>query len=81
MVHRLHYESGDKLFLDFASTPVDVLNPVSDKVTSAQSFVAMPECANYKFMKAISQLKKHSLFGAQVRALNFFCAAHTVVAC
>lgn len=44
---RLHHKAGEKLFVDFAGTTVDVTDAMTGEVTKAQVFVATLGCSNY----------------------------------
>ena len=51
MAIRLHYKAGDKLFVYFAGTTVDIINPVCGEVTQAQIFVATLGCSNLTYVE------------------------------
>ena len=81
VVMRLHHKAGDKLFVDFAGTTVDVINPVCGEVTQAQIFVGTLGCSNYTYVEALPDQTLRSWIGAHVRMLAFFGAVPQVVVC
>ncbi|MDE2730362.1 MAG: IS21 family transposase, partial [Bacteroidota bacterium] len=64
VVMRLHHKAGDKLFVDFAGTTVEVLSRVNGEVMQAQIFVATLGCSNYTYVEATPDQKIRSWIGA-----------------
>ena len=74
-------DAGDKLFVDFVGTTVEVLSRVNGEVTQAQIFVAPLGCSNHTYVEATPDQKIRIWIGAHVRALAFFGAVPKVVVC
>lgn len=78
---RLYHKAGDKLFVDYAGTTVEITNPNTGEVTKAQIFVATLGCSNYTYVEATPDQKVRSWIGAHVRAMTFFGAVPAIVVC
>ena len=64
---RLHHKAGEKVFVDFAGTTVDVIDQVTGEVTHAQIFVGVLGCSNYLYVEALPDQKLRSWIGTHVR--------------
>ena len=78
---RIHHAAGEKLFVDFAGTTVDVTDPSTGEVYSAQIFVATLGCSKYTYVEAVMNQKLRSWIGAHVRALEFLGGVPKVIVC
>ncbi len=78
---RLHHKAGEKVFVDFAGTTVDVIDQVTGEVTHAQIFVGVLGCSNYLYVEALPDQKLRSWIGTHVRMFEFFGAVPQIVVC
>ena len=78
---RLNHKAGGKPFVDYAGTPVNLVNPNIGKATKPQIFVATLGCSNHMYVEATPDQKIRSWIGAHVRAMVFFGAVPAIVVC
>ena len=78
---RIHHVAGEKLFVDFAGTTVDVTDPSTGETYPTQIFVATLGCSKYTYVEAVMDQRLRSWIGAHVRALEFFGGAPKVIVC
>jgi len=69
---RQHHVAGDKLFVDYAGDPLDVMDPQTGEVREAQLFVAVLGASNYTYAEASWTQTLPDWIGSHVRALEFF---------
>lgn len=67
-VHR----AGEKLFIDYAGQKVALIDPLTDKVTEAQIFLATLGASNYTFAEATLTQNLPSWINSHCRAFEFF---------
>lgn len=71
-VLRQPHTPGDKLFVDYAGQTVEVIDPATGEIRTAQIFVAVLGYSNYTYVEATWTQSAADWIGAQVRALEFF---------
>ena len=81
VVMRLEHKAGDKLFVDFAGTTVNLIHPVTGKATKAQIFVATLGCSNFTYAEAVPDQSLCSWITAHARALSYFGAVPKAIVC
>lgn len=67
-VHR----AGEKLFIDYCGPTMDIVNPDTGEVKTAQIFVAVLGASNYTFACATWSQKLEDWLDAHVQAFEFF---------
>ena len=71
-VMRQRHPAGERLFVDYAGRTIDVIDPETGEVRTAQVFVAVLGASNYTFVEATWTQSLPDWIGSHVRALNFF---------
>jgi transposase len=66
------YQGGDKLLVDYCGQTVEVIDPITGEVITAQIFVACLGASNYTFAEATPSQKLEEWIGSHSRALSFF---------
>ena len=69
---RQHHVAGDKMFVDYAGTTVDVIDPATGEIRAAQVFVATLGASSYTFVEATWTQSLPDWTGSHARALSFF---------
>ena len=64
--------AGEKLFVDYCGPTLDVINPDTGEVRTAQVFVAVLGASNYTFACASWSQKQEDWINAHVKAFTFF---------
>jgi len=64
--------AGERMFVDYAGATLDVINPQTGEVRSAQLFVATLGASSYTFADATWTQSLADWTGSHVRALEFF---------
>ena len=70
-VLRQYHAPGDKLFIDYAGTTMEVIDRLTGEVRTAQIFVAVMGASNYTFAEATWTQSLPDWLGSQRRALEF----------
>jgi len=70
MRHR--HPAGERLFVDYAGHTIDVNDPATGEVRTAQLFVATLGASNYTFAEATWTQYLHDWITSHVRAFDFF---------
>jgi transposase len=65
------HPAGERLFVDFAGQTVEVIDPATGEVRSAQVFVAVLGASSYTYAEAVWTQSLPDWIGAHVRALEF----------
>lgn len=65
------HPAGERLFVDFAGQTVEVIEPATGEVRTAQVFVAVLGASNYTYAEAVWSQSLPDWIGAHVRALEF----------
>jgi transposase len=68
---RQAHPAGERMFVDYAGQTVDVIDPGTGEVRSAQIFVAVMGASNYTYAEATATQSLPDWIGAHVRALAF----------
>ncbi len=68
---RQTHVAGDKLFVDFAGRTVEVINPLTGEVRTAQVFVAVLGASSYTYAEAVWSQSLPEWIGAHVRAFAY----------
>ena len=69
---RQTHRPGEKMFVDYCGTTMDIINAATGEVTTAQIFVAVLGASNYTFAEATAAQKLEDWIGSHVRAFEFF---------
>ncbi len=69
---RQKHIAGEKLFVDYAGSTIEIANPETQEKTKAYLFVATLGASNYMYAEATSSLNSENWINAHVNALNFF---------
>jgi len=72
VVMRQTHRAGEKLFVDYAGQTVDVNDPTTGEVRSAQIFVATLGASNYTYVEAAHSQNLPAFIAAHQRALALF---------
>lgn len=64
--------AGEKLFIDYASQTMPIIDATTGEITKAQIFVATFGASNYTYACATARQTTADWIGAQVQALEFF---------
>ena len=70
LVMRQDHRAGEKLFVDYAGQTVDIVNPDTGEIRSAQIFVATLGASNYSFAEATFSQSLPDWIGSHVKAFN-----------
>jgi len=65
------HPAGERLFVDFAGQTVEVIDPATGEVRTAQVFVAVLGASSYTYAEAVWTQTLPDWVGAHVRALEF----------
>jgi transposase len=71
-VMRQRHPAGERLFVDYAGHTIDVIDPQTGEVRTAQVFVAVLGASNYTFVEATWTQSLPDWIASHVRALGFF---------
>ncbi|WP_292295107.1 IS21 family transposase [Marivita sp.] len=71
-VMRQRHPAGERLFVDYAGHTIDVIDPETGEVRTAQVFVAVLGSSNYTFVEATWTQSLPDWIVSHVRALDFF---------
>lgn len=71
-VMRQRHPAGERLFVDYAGHTIDVIDPQTGEVRTAQLFVAALGASNYTYAEATWTQTLPDWIASHVRAFNFF---------
>ncbi len=71
--------AGEKMFVDYCGPTMDVINPQTGEVRTAQIFVSVLGASSYTFVEATWSQSLPDWIGSHVRAFNFFGGVPEVV--
>ena len=71
-VMRQRHPAGERLFVDYAGTTIDIVCPQTGEVRTAQLFVAALGASNYTYVEASWSQKLPDWIASHVRAFGFF---------
>ncbi|MTH94850.1 IS21 family transposase [Roseibium sp. RKSG952] len=80
-VMRQRHPAGEKLFVDYAGTTIDIICPQTGEVRSAQLFIATLGASNYTYAEATWSQKLSDWIASHVRAFAFFGGVPSQVIC
>ena len=69
---RQHHVAGERMFVDYAGTTLEVIDPATGEVREAQLFVAALGASNYTYAEATWTQSLSDWIGAHCRALSYF---------
>lgn len=69
---RQHHTPGEKLFVDYAGQTVEVIDPHTGEIRTAQIFVAVLGASNYTYLEATFTQQLEDWIGSHVRAFEYF---------
>ena len=69
---RQEYHAGEKMFIDFASKGIPIVEPATGEITEAEVFVAVLGASNYTYAEAVASQDLQSWICAHVRAFEYF---------
>jgi transposase len=69
---RQHHVAGERMFVDYAGTTLEVIDPATGEVREAQLFVAALGASNYTYAEATWTQGLSDWIGAHCRALSHF---------
>lgn len=76
---RQHHRVGEKLFVDYCGPTLEVLNPDTGEIRSAQVFVAVLGASSYTYAEATWSQALPDWIGSHVRAFDFFGGCPAIV--
>jgi transposase len=68
---RQHHVAGDKLFVDYSGKRIDIVDPITGEVRTAEIFVAVLGASNYTYAEASWTQGLADWIGAHVRLFRF----------
>ena len=78
-VLRQEYRAGERAFVDYAGMAVDVVDPTTGAVRTAQIFVAALGASNYTYAEATWTQQLPDWIASHVRMLEFFGGATALI--
>ena len=79
VVMRQTHRAGEKLFVDYAGHTVEVVDPASGEIRTAQIFVAVLGASNYTYAEATWSQGLSDWIGSHVRAFGYFDGAPAIL--
>lgn len=79
VVMRQTHRAGEKLFVDYAGHTVEVVDPASGEIRTAQIFVAVLGASNYTYAEATWSQGLSDWIGSHVRAFAYFDGAPAIL--
>jgi transposase len=79
VVMRQSHRAGEKLFVDYAGHTVEVVDPASGEIRTAQIFVAVLGASNYTYAEATWSQGLADWIGSHVRAFAYFDGAPAIL--
>ena len=76
---RQQHKAGEKLFIDYCGPTMDIVNPDTGEVRTAQLFVATWGASNYTYAEATWSQNQADFINAHVRAFEFFRGTPKIV--
>jgi transposase len=68
---RQHHVAGDKLFVDYSGKTIDIVDPITGEMRTAEIFVAVLGASNYTYAEASWTQGLADWIGAHVRLFRF----------
>ena len=69
---RQHHVAGERMFVDYAGTTLEVIDPATGEARTAQLFIAALGASNYTYAEATWTQGLSDWIGAHCRALSYF---------
>ncbi len=69
---RQTHKAGEKVFVDYAGPTIDILDPETGEIRTAQLFVGVLGASNYTFIEATWDQKLPNWIGSHIRMFEFF---------
>ena len=69
---RQQHKAGEKLFIDYCGPTMDVVNPDSGEIRTAQLFVAVFGASNFTYVEATWSQNQADFINAHVHAFEYF---------
>jgi transposase len=76
---RQQHKAGEKLFIDYCGPTMDIVNPDTGEVRTAQLFVATWGASNYTYAEATWSQNQADFINAHVRVFEFFKGTPKIV--
>lgn len=71
--------AGEKLFIDYSGSTIDIIDPQTGEIIAAQIFVAVLGASNYTFAEATLDQTLPNWIASHVRAFKFFGGVPTLL--
>ncbi|HQO04196.1 MAG TPA: IS21 family transposase [Spirochaetota bacterium] len=68
---RIEHTAGDKLYVDYAGKKIDIVDPSTGEIRSAEIFVAALGASKLIYAEAVWTQQKHDFIAAQVHTLTY----------
>ncbi|MDV7397176.1 DDE-type integrase/transposase/recombinase, partial [Arthrospira platensis SPKY1] len=68
---RIEHKAGDKLYVDYTGKKIDIVDPETGEVRTAEIFVATLGASKLIYVRAVWTQQKHDFIQAQVEALKY----------
>ena len=78
---RQRHVAGERLFVDYSGTGMEVIDPRTGESRTAEVFIAVLGASNYTFAEATWTQTLEDWIGSHVRAFEFFGAVPAMVVC
>ncbi|MFZ4126223.1 MAG: IS21 family transposase [Rickettsiales bacterium] len=69
---RQTHQAGEKVFVDYAGPTIDIIDPDTGEIRTAQLFVGVLGASNYTYIEATWDQKLSNWVGSHVRMFEFF---------
>ncbi len=76
---RQTHAPGEKLFVDYSGTCMEVIDPKTGEVQKAQLFIAVFGASNYAYVDATRSQSKPDWIGSHTRAMTYFDGAPAAI--
>lgn len=68
---RIEHKAGDKLYVDYAGKKIDITDPTTGNIRSAEIFIAALGASKLIYAEAVWTQKKHDFISAGINALKY----------
>jgi transposase len=76
---RQTHKAGDKVFIDYSGVTMDIIDPETNQIRSAEIFVGVLGASKYTFAEATWSQQLPDFIGSQRRMFEFFCGVPALV--
>ena len=80
-VMRQRHRAGEQLFVDYAGSTIDIVDPATGEIHAAQIFVASLGACNYTYMEASWTQQLFDWISSHVRAFEYFGGVTDQIVC